>query len=129
MKKGERLRGRGVFTSLYESGRSLQGELLRCFVRIDTGAGTPIRAGFSVSSRSFNAVRRNRVRRILRAAFDAERANLTRAAVNAERRISMLVVYRGRSGLPVERLQLADVRSDMAAFSRKICGMLLPASS
>ena len=129
MKKGERLRGRGVFTSLYESGRSLQGELLRCFVRIDTGAGTPIRAGFSVSSRSFNAVRRNRVRRILRAAFDAERTNLTHAAMSADRRISMLVVYRGRSGLPVERLRLADVQPDMVAFSRKISAMLVPASS
>jgi len=129
MKKGERLRGRGVFTSLYESGRSLQGELLRCFVRIDAGAGAPIRAGFSVSSRSFNAVRRNRVRRILRAAYDAEKTNLTRAAVTAERRVSMLVVYRGRSGLAVERLRLADVRPDMATFSQKISAMLLPASS
>jgi hypothetical protein len=69
------------------------------------------------------------VRRILRAAYDAEKTNLTRAAVTAERRVSMLVVYRGRSGLAVERLRLADVRPDMATFSQKISAMLLPASS
>ena len=44
--------------------------MVRCFFRWEAGAGTLVRAGFSVSSRRYNAVRRNRAKRLMRAAYD-----------------------------------------------------------
>jgi ribonuclease P protein component len=117
VKKEETLRGRGAFSSLFEQGTKLDSGLLRCFFRYERGAGTPLRAGFSVSSRTFNAVKRNRIRRLMRAAFDAEAAPLRSAAGSGV--ISMAIVFRGRPGYRVERLPLAAVRNDMRVLCRE----------
>jgi ribonuclease P protein component len=116
VKKEETLRGRLAFSSLFEQGTKLDSGLLRCFFRHERGAGTPLRAGFSVSSRTFNAVKRNRIRRLMRVAFDAEAGPLRSAARPGT--ISMVVVFRGRPGYRVERLALAAVQNDM----RVLCG-------
>lgn len=124
MKKEETLRGRGAFSSLFEQGTKLDSGLLRCFFRYERGAGTPLRAGFSVSSRAFNAVKRNRIRRLMRAAFDAEAPVLRSAAGSGT--ISIVVVFRGRPGPRVERLALAAVQSDMRTLCLQ-CTARIPA--
>jgi len=117
VKKEETLRGRGAFSALFEQGTKLDSGLLRCFFRYERGAGTPLRAGFSVSSRTFTAVKRNRIRRLMRAAFDAEAASLRSAAGSGT--ISMVIMFRGRPGYRVERLPLAAVQDDMRALCRQ----------
>jgi ribonuclease P protein component len=123
VKKGETLRGRGEFSALFERGSKLDSGLVRCFFRFDQGAGTPLRAGFSVSSRTFNAVKRNRIRRLMRVAFDSEAEILRSGAVGGE--LKLVFVFRGREGFPVGKLRLADLRNDIGAVCRQ-CASRLP---
>lgn len=121
MKKEETLRGRGSFQSLYRSGRKLDGEVLRCFFRWEIGAGTPVRAGFSISAKKYNAVKRNRARRLMRAAYDLERDGLAGAAEKTGGVLSLLFVYVGGKEIKTARFVFESVRGDMSSICRKIC--------
>lgn len=127
MKKEETLRGRGSFAAVLETGERIDGELVRCFFRVDRGAGTRVRAGFSVSRRMQNAVRRNRIRRLMRAAFDAECGRL-RSSVGGGS-LEIVFVFKGKKGTVVERLGLGQMQSDMAALCRRCAAALPPVTS
>jgi ribonuclease P protein component len=121
VRKAETLRGRGAFQLLYRSGRRIDGEVLRCFFRWETGAGTQVRAGFSVSAKKYNAVKRNRAKRLMRTAFDLERATLAGAAERAGRGLSLLFVYTG-TRVPVPgRFTLDPICIDLGSLCRKVC--------
>jgi ribonuclease P protein component len=121
VRKEETLRGRGSFLSLYRSGRKLDGEVLRCFFRWEIGAGTRVRAGFSISAKKYNAVKRNRARRLMRAAYDLEREGLAGAAEKTGGVLSMVVVYVGGKDRTTARFIFESVREDMSSICRKIC--------
>jgi ribonuclease P protein component len=121
VRKEETLRGRGSFQLLYRSGRRIDGEVLRCFFRWESGAGTPVRAGFSVSARKYNAVKRNRARRLMRAAFDLEREGLAGAAEKAGGALSVLFVYNGGKEMNHARFVFESVRGEMSSICGKIC--------
>ena len=125
MRKEETLRGRGVFSLMAAQGTKLDGDLLRCFFRVEDKAGPLLRAGFSVSSRSFNAVKRNRIRRLMRVAFDAEKPAFRAAA--GERALSVLFVFKGKKGFAVGRLALEKVRADMSMLCRLCAAKTRPA--
>ena len=123
MRKAETLRGRGSFQSLYRSGRRIDGEVLRCFFRWETGAGTLVRAGFSISAKRYNAVKRNRAKRLMRAAFDLERARWLRTAEAAGRRLSVLFVYSGTREATPEHFTLEPIRMDLGSLCRKVSAL------
>jgi len=99
---------------MYRTGRRLDGDVVRCFFRWEHGAGTPVRAGFSVSAKLFNAVRRNRARRVMRSSFAAERGALLEARGDAARALTLLFVYRGRRGLASGPPDAGGIREDIA---------------
>jgi len=99
---------------MYRTGRRLDGDVVRCFFRWERGAGTPVRAGFSVSAKLFNAVRRNRARRVMRSSFVAERGALLEAHGDVTRVLTLLFVYRGRRGLSSGPPDAAGIRGDIA---------------
>ena len=119
MKKEETLRGRGSFATVLASGKKIEGELLRCVFCVDRGAGTRVRAGFSVSRKVGGAVMRNRIRRLMRVAYDAEGGRLRGAAA-----LDIVFVYKGRKGVPAGRLTLPRVRGDMAALCERCAASL-----
>jgi ribonuclease P protein component len=106
---------------LFRSGRKFDGEVLRCFFRWESGAGTPVRAGFSISAKKYNAVKRNRARRLMRAAFDPERENLARVAEKAGSALNLLFVYTGGKDVKPAGFVFESVRGDMSSICRKIC--------
>jgi ribonuclease P protein component len=106
---------------LYRSGRRFDGEVLRCFFQWESGAGTPVRAGFSISAKKYNAVKRNRARRLMRAAYEQEREGLAGASGKAGIVLSVLFVYNGGKDLKSARFGFESVRRDMSAICRKIC--------
>jgi ribonuclease P protein component len=120
VRKEETLRGRGSFQSLYRSGRRYDGEVLRCFFRWEIGAGTPVRAGFSISAKKYNAVKRNRARRLMRAAFDLEREGLAGIAEKGGSALSVLFVYNGGKDVKPARFVFESVAGDMSSICRKI---------
>jgi len=123
VRKAETLRGRGAFQSLYRYGRRIDGEVLRCFFRWETGAGTLVRAGFSISAKRYNAVKRNRAKRLMRAAFDLERAPLTGAAETAGKPLSVLFVYSGAGKPAPEHFTLEPIRTDLGSLCRKVSSL------
>ena len=116
MKKQETLRGRGTFSRLFASGRRLDGTLVRCFFLLERKEPVALLAGFSVSSRTYNAVRRNRLRRLMREAFTLERPVLWSAVQRGGCSLSIVFVFKGTRGLEMERLSLHPVRSDIASL-------------
>jgi len=79
-----------------------------------------LRAGYAVSHKRFHAVRRNRIRRLMREAFRLESEPL-RAAVEHHRVSADLVfMFRPKSDVHVERLTLQPVRTEIAGFCRRV---------
>lgn len=80
--------------------------------------------GFAVPSRTLPAVRRNRVRRLMRAAFRAEQPPLEDRLRRARSSLEGVLVYRPRQKHEVRTLGLQDVRDDFARIVRLVCERL-----
>jgi ribonuclease P protein component len=101
--RAARLRRRREFLAVQQRGRRLySGEVL--VLALDTGGGGP-RIGITVSSKVANAVARNRVKRWVREAFRAVRADLP--AIDL-----VVIARRGAPGMGLEgaRRALAAAR-------------------
>ena len=69
--KGDRLRTSGEFRKVFDNGRRLGGRKVRLYV-LENGTDRS-RLGLSIGKKAGNAVRRNRIRRVLREAFRLNR--------------------------------------------------------
>ena len=125
LKKQAILRGRGAFQRVFEGGRRLDGRLVGCIYSVGTEAHGALCAGFVVSSRHLNAVRRNRVRRLLREAFRRSSLDLGRATRDTGRSVDLLLVYRPRQRTDTDRLTLHEVLPDVASACRTIAARLM----
>jgi ribonuclease P protein component len=125
LRKRAILRGRGAFQRVFEGGRRLDGRLVGCIYAVGPATHGALRAGFVVSSRHLNAVRRNRVRRLLREAFRRSSLDLGRATETAVRSVEVLLVYRPRQRTETDRLTVHDVLPDVASACRTIATRLV----
>lgn len=110
--KAARLRRRREFVEVQQRGRRLySGEVL--VLALETGAARP-RIGITVSSKVGNAVERNRVKRWVREAWRAARAELPP--------VDLVVIARPSAkamGLDGARRALASARRALAAEARR----------
>lgn len=74
---GARLKERREFRRVFESGQKTVGRSLILWHRVDASEREP-RLGLSVSAKVGNAVRRNRLKRLLRETFRLRRSELRR---------------------------------------------------
>ena len=124
MKKSESLRaGEGFRRTLLE-GERIEAKFLRCYYRIVEDEGPPIRVGFAVPSRSFNAVRRNRVKRLLREAVTREKKVVEEALNTAQIRATAVILFRGSKSHPVARMKLQTLQPHVAALCRSLAAKL-----
>jgi len=105
---------------MYRTGRRLDGDVVRCFFLWNRGAGTPVRAGFSVSAKLMNAVRRNRARRVMRSSLDAALPALTAARGDAPGTLTLLFVYRGAAGGAAGGPDAPGIRRDIDRMCRTL---------
>lgn len=71
--RAERLRGKAVFNELFRSGNGFRsGQIVVKYLRTDDGT-TPVQVGFTVRRNAGSAVKRNRLRRMLREAYRLQR--------------------------------------------------------
>jgi hypothetical protein len=89
----------------------------------DEGAAS-LQVAFKVPSRNLNAVRRNRLRRLMREAMTKERSLLDTPLAKSSVRVGMMMFYKGAKDVVVERITLAQIRKDVGMFCRAIASML-----
>jgi len=127
LKKKETLRGRDLFKRVATEGKRIDSGLLSCRYVVDTdggGDGAKVLVGFKVSSRDFNAVRRNRLKRLLREAMRMEYRSLHASLPSSSVTVAMVLYFKGRSDIPVKRLSLADVRKDVKVICQIVSSRL-----
>jgi ribonuclease P protein component len=120
VRKSETLRGRGAFDALFAAGLRANAPLIRCLYAFDDTPSGCLHVGFSVPYRSGIAVRRNRLRRLMREAFRREENTLQSALNGAGRSASLLFVYRGSRERARGPLHLDTVHRDVLQLCRFI---------
>ena len=127
LKQCEILRSREEFKFIALNGKRIEGVLLRCKYVVSHEGNAQIRIGFKVFSDSkkgasskLNAVRRNRIRRLMREAFSRELSTLYSQQTSLPRPVGIIVFYKGAKDVVVERISLAQIQVDMRLFCHAI---------
>ena len=120
MSNSETLRGRGAFDALFAAGRRANAALVRCLFRFDPGPAGCVRVGYSVPRRCGTAVRRNRVRRLMREAFRVEKEGFQGALREAGRSVSLIFVFRGSRECAEGPLSMTVIRHDVVQLCRSV---------
>ncbi len=122
MSKSETLRGQGAFDALFAAGRRANATLVRCLFRFEAEPAGSVRVGFSVPRRCGTAVRRNRVRRLMREAFRLEKDGFQRALRESERSVSLVFVFRGSRECAEGPLSMTVIHRDVVHCCRLVLG-------
>jgi ribonuclease P protein component len=114
VKQSEPLRGYAAFDRVLNGGRKIGGALTLCVYLIERTERAALHVGYAVSSKRFNAVRRNRVRRLMREAVRFESVQLCRVLAELSFSADLVFIFRPRPDVDTQRLSLAPMRADIA---------------
>lgn len=94
--KSEKLKSRKAIEQLFAEGKSFSNFPFRVIWRFNESTGTPLQAGFTVSSRYFKkAVDRNRIKRLVREAYRLQKNELLEQLKNNQKQLAVFFVYVG----------------------------------
>ena len=124
MKNAEVLRRRDLFRRVALEGTRLDAQILRCMYLIRQEGDEPLQVAFKVPSRKLNAVRRNRIKRLMREAFRKERSPLDSSLGASHSQMATFISFKGSKNVSVEQLTLNDVQQAMAVLCGKIASNL-----
>jgi hypothetical protein len=79
-----------------------------------------VQVGFVVPSARYNAVRRNRIKRLLREAYAYEQRSLSDVLTREHKRISLIFSFKGNTADDVRRLKLRIVREEVTVLCRSL---------
>lgn len=116
LEKSEILRGRGAFREVLTRGRRLQGTHIFCYLlRVESeGKKTvPVQAGFAVGRSTKSAVKRNRVRRLMREAYRLNKDKVVQSLLGQERCFRIVFLYKESTRKNVGELKLKDIDLDI----------------
>jgi ribonuclease P protein component len=116
LEKSEILRGRGAFKEVLTKGRRLQGTYIFCYllrVNSERKKAVPIQAGFAVSRSVKSAVKRNRVRRLMREAYRLNKGKVMKLVLGQERSFEIVFLYKENTGKNTGELKLKDIDLDI----------------
>jgi ribonuclease P protein component len=114
--KAEILRGREAFREVLTKGRRFQGAHICCYllrVSSERRKAVPIQVGFAVSRGIRSAVKRNRLRRLMREAYRLNRSDVTKLAFEQEGCSKIVFLCRKNKGKNISELKLKDIYSDV----------------
>lgn len=92
--------------------------LYRIVPRADTGADVPVQVGFA-PGRATKAVRRNRIKRILREVYRINQSDLVDLFFDSERTLTLMILHRGS-----ETDSEARIRRDLPALLEELAAHL-----
>jgi ribonuclease P protein component len=116
LKKTEILRAGPHFKQTLLQGERIDGKFLRCYYMISEEEVVPLRVGFAVSGSTLNAVRRNRIKRLLRQAVTAEKKVVDNALTTMHKHAWAVFLFKASKSFPVARLKLHTLQPDVAAL-------------
>ena len=122
MKKSCILRGHGRFRTVLSRGRRFESGLLRGVVLQSPGSG--IMFGFAVPRRMFNAVTRNRIKRLMRASVAGHWSDWQELQERAGKQMEIVLYYKGSGTLLPARVQLQDIDRDLERIRNAVAEVL-----
>lgn len=105
-------------------GRRADGRLLGCFFTRDPAESLLLRFGIVVPAKHLNAVRRNRLKRLMKEAIAKQKDMLYAAQPNCTGEVSIVFLYKGTQDLPPDRVKFTDIRQDIAEIFHTVTSKL-----
>jgi ribonuclease P protein component len=93
---------------------------MRCVVVLEPASNPEMNVGYAVSSRAYTAVRRNRLRRLMREGFVLQRESLMDALKLRGMSASIVFVFKRQPESSIRRLKAGPVGEEIA----RLCGRL-----
>lgn len=124
MKKSEILRSRELFKVVALKGKRLNTRLLQCKYFLPERAESHLQVAFKVPARHFNAVRRNRLKRLMREGFSKERATLNVALAKSNVAVAIVFTSNLLDEKYADRLTLKDVQPAVGELCQEIAKRL-----
>ncbi|MEE9225230.1 MAG: ribonuclease P protein component [Bacteroidota bacterium] len=116
LKKHEILRGHRQFDRAITGGKSLFGELLRCFVSPSGFGGDlgrdMVKIGFAVSRKIRKSSVRNRLKRIMREVYRMHKERLHQLAIRNSQRLELVLVFRGNTDSDPKKVPYELIEKD-----------------
>jgi len=115
------LRGRGQFGDVITQGRKVPARLLRAAYVVTERDGGLVRCGISIARQTGNAVRRNRIKRLIREAIRLERSDLQNVSSQANVGVDIVFRFRPVGVPPIRQISLQHIIPEV----RKIFGTIV----
>ena len=113
----------GAFRRVILGGLRWDAGILRSYVRVERNVPAAFRVGISVSTRQWNAVQRNRLRRLVREGLRRERPSVCAALESASARADMVVQV--RTIADPSRVHLRDVQPPMIQLCKRLVRLVV----
>ena len=120
MKGAKRLRGRGVFHRLRGSGKQESADSIICFFVSEANESATLNVGFAVSGSHTTAVQRNRIKRLMREAFNQESSTLQALLQAHTKQGALLFIFKENKSHPLGEVRFRDVHSDITKLARAV---------
>ncbi len=111
------MRGRGAFEAVFVHGQRVQRPRIRCVFVLEPGAANSIRVGFAVPKRTGSAVKRNRIKRLMREAFRREEDEFTEHLRHASLSATLVFVFKPpEDSAALARIRFAELHREISAL-------------
>jgi ribonuclease P protein component len=116
LQKQDIIRGRGAFSTIISQGQHIQQTHLRGYLlSVDAkfNRGRQFRIGFAVSRQVKSAVARNRIRRLMREAYQRRKGTLAEMTRDKGEFFSLVLLYIGNETAGMKKVKLEDLEQDI----------------
>jgi ribonuclease P protein component len=115
----ETLRGFGVFTRVITQGKRYEKKPIKAFVTLSSSSYSALRVGYAVTKGIRKAVQRNRIKRLMREAFRANKESFIHQAA-APPLCEIVFMYTGPAEFAAARTMSSSINKAIAEISSMI---------